>query len=170
MTTGLLSNPKAAGYFNYCPDNGAFFHEIVVDPAVEDPLPLGTAVELEAYSGPGVDNPPTYPLVQPTSTTADQLGVGIVVGGQSANSNSDGSAVPPGDIALIMARGICQVLFDATSVVGHPLVQSAATAGCLKTVVAADTLIATEIFGVALEAVTIDEGTALVWCYINKVG
>lgn len=169
MTTQLLTNPKGAGYFNYCPDNGAFYHEIVVDPEVENPLPLGTAVELEGYSGPGEDNPPTYPLVEPTSTTADSLGVGIVVGGQSANSN-DGTSVPPGDIALIMSKGICQVLFDADSTKGDVLVQSAATAGCLKTITPADTNIPSELFGVCLETVTVEEDTtALVWCYVNKV-
>lgn len=164
MTTGLLTNPKGAGYFNYCPDNGAFFHEVVVDPEVESPLPLGTLVEIENYAGQGSGNPPVVPKCQPSSTTADFYLLGVVVGGQSAYSNS-GGAVPPGDIALVMAKGICQVLFAATTTAGDPVLQSTGTAGCGETASAA---VLYKTIGTCLQSVTIESGTGLAWCYISK--
>lgn len=164
-TTGLLVNPKGAGYFNFVPDNGSLFTSIEVDPEVESALPLGTLVEIETYAGPGSSNPPTVPKCQPSSTTADFYLLGVVVGGQSAYSNS-GGAVPPGDIALVMVKGLCQVLFAATTTAGEVVVQSTGTAGCGASTA---TAVLGKTIGTCLQSVTISSGTGLAWCYISKV-
>ena len=164
MPTGQLTNAQGAGYFNAVV-NGNVTLDVEIDSAVSGSSPIGTLVELEAYAGPGTSNPPTVPLVKPSSTTADFKPLGVIVGGQSANSNS-GTAVPPGKLANVCVLGIAQVLCDATTTAGQAMIQSAATAGCAKTTGSA--VAPGQGIGVCLQAVTISSGTALVWALICK--
>ena len=164
MPNAELTNPKGAGYFNAAIEGG-YTLDFEIDSAVSGNSPVGTLVEIESYAGPGTSNPPTVPLVKPSSTTADSLCVGVITGGQSPNSNSGGS-IPPGKIANVKVVGVAQVLCDATTTAGQPLIQSAATAGCAKTTGSAVTN--GQGIGICLQSVTISSGTALVWAYICK--
>ena len=164
MPNSQLTNPAGAGYFDAVTEGGLKL-DFVIDPATSGSSPIGTVVELEAYAGPGTTNPPAVPYVKPSSTTADSLCVGVIVGGQSPNSNSGGS-VPPGKIANVQVLGLAQVLCDATTTAGQPLIQSAATAGCAKTSGSAVTN--GQGIGICLQSVTIASGTKLVWALIGK--
>ncbi len=163
MPNAQLTNPKGAGYFDIF-QNGALTLDFEINPDVEGNTPIGTLVELTTpYTGPGTGATPDVPLITPSADTADFLLVGAVVGGTTTN-NGNGTSIAPGEVANVCIAGVCQILCDATTVAGDPLIQSAATAGAAKTAAAA---VLAKTIGVALESVTIDEGTALVWCYIR---
>jgi hypothetical protein len=164
MPNAQLTNPAGAGYFDAVTEGGLSL-DFQIDSAVSGASPIGTVVELENYAGPGTSNPPTVPLVKPSSTTADSRVLGVITGGQSPNSNSGGS-VPAGKVANVRVLGLAQVLCDATTTAGQPLIQSAATAGCAKTTGSAVT--AGQGIGICLQSVTISSGTALVWALIQK--
>lgn len=157
-------NPEA-GQNEYA-QNDKFVINIEVDPTLTANLPMGTLVELESYTasitGDGVYVPPAVPVVQPSATTADFLLLGVVLGGSSR-----GSAAIPGGIAQVCVDGICQVLCDNTTTVGHPLVQSTSIAGAAHD--NSTTAVLGKTIGTALQAVTISSGTALVWSYIHKM-
>lgn len=161
MTLGVLPNPLGAGYFDGAPSIGNLHQSVKVDP-LSAALPIGTLVELEAYAGPGNNNPPTVPVVQASATTADNLLIGVITQG---TVTSAARTVAPGSAAVICTMGICQVLCDATTAVGDALIQSAATAGAAKS----GTHVIGQTVGVALQAVTISSGTALVWAYVRIV-
>lgn len=161
MASGTELNPGGAGYFNFI-ENGAEQQEYVIDPEVEGDSPFGTVVELEDYSGPGTTNPPAVPLVQPSSTDQLPSVIGVIIGGLSGYATVQ-KTVPPGKVAQVMTNGICRVLCDATTVAGDVLISSPDTAGCARTT--ADP--STRTIGLCLESVTIDSGTALVWCWVN---
>jgi hypothetical protein len=163
MTIGVLINPTGAGYFDAAPSIGNQHVQVVVD-VNSSALPKGTSVELEAYAGPGTGNPPTIPYVQASSATADSLGLGVIVGGETA---ANATSIAGGAVATVLTEGICQVLCDATTVAGYPLIQSAATSGALKCTSAGAAPTAGRGYGVALQSVTISSGTALVWAYIR---
>jgi hypothetical protein len=169
-TIGVLTAPLGA------PDvgidafsNGNYHQSFKVDPALGSNVPVGTVVEVENYAGPGTGVVPTVPLVQPSSTTADIKLVGVVTQGFSNYSNNTNS-IPPGGIAVVCFRGIAQVLCDATTTAGQALIQSAATAGAAKTIAQASLTASNlgQCLGVALQAVTISSGTALVWAMIRQ--
>lgn len=164
MPNAQLTNPAGAGYFDAVVEGGLSL-DFEIDSAVSGNSPIGTLVEIENYAGPGTSNPPTVPLIKPSSTTADSKCVGVITGGQSPNSNS-GGAVPPGKIANVKVLGVAQVLCDATTTAGQPLIQSTTTAGCAKTTGSAVT--PGQGVGICLQAVTISSGTALVWALICK--
>ena len=165
MTIGTLPNPLGAGFFDGAPSIGNYHQSVKVDPN-STALPRGTVVELEAYAGPGTNNPPTVPVVQASSTTADSLVLGVITQGPIT---SFATTVAPGSAAVVCVLGLCQVLCDATTTVGYPLIQSAATAGAAKCTSAGAAPTAGQGLGVALQAVTITSGTALVWAYIRIV-
>ena len=159
----LLPNPTGAGYFSVASYGGT---DIVVeiDSTVSGNTPLGTLVEvLTPYTGPGTAAKATPVTVQPSSTTADNLLLGVVVGG--GNQDSATAGVAPGQPAIVKAIGLAQVLMDATSVAGQAVIQSAATAGAAKCDSSAPTN--GQGIGTALQAVTISSGTALVWCLLK---
>lgn len=164
MPNAQLTNPADAGYFNAAVEGGLSL-DFKIDPAVSGNSPVGTLVEVESFAGAGSSNPGVVPLIKPSSTTADFNVIGVIKGGQSPNSNSGGS-VPPGKIAGVTVLGIAQVLCDATTTAGQAMVQSAATAGCAKTISTAVTN--GQGIGVCLQSVTISSGTALVWALIFK--
>ena len=164
MPNAQLTNPAGAGYYDAVIEGGLSL-DFEIDSTVSGNSPIGTLVELENYAGPGSSNPPTVPLVKPSSTTADGRCIGVITGGQSPNSNSGGS-VPPGKICNVKVLGLAQVLCDATTTAGQFLIQSAATAGCAKD--GSGTLVVGTVIGTALQAVTISSGTALVWALIAK--
>ena len=162
MTIGVLPNPLGAGYFDAAPSIGNYHQTVKVDTA-SAALPIGTVVELEGYAGPGTGNPPTVPVVQASATTADNLLLGVVT--QASVITSAAKTVGAGTGAVVCVMGICQVLCDATTAVGDALIQSAATAGAAKS----GTHVIGQTIGVALQAVTISSGTALVWAYVRIV-
>ena len=165
MPNAQLTNPAGAGYFDAAVI-GSLMLEVEIASTVSGNSPVGTVVEVSSpFTGPGTTNPPAVPTVIPSSTTADFKCLGVIIGGQSPNSNSGGS-VPPGKIASVQVLGIAQVLCDATTVAGQALIQSAATAGCAKTTASA--VAPGQGIGVCLQAVTIASGTALVWALIHK--
>jgi hypothetical protein len=159
MTIGVLPNPLAAGYFDGAPSIGNYHQTVKVDTA-SAALPIGTLVELEAYAGPGTGNPPTVPVVQASSTTSDYLLLGVITQG---TVTSAARTVAAGSAAVVCVMGLCQVLCDATTTVGGALIQSAATAGAA----APGTAAVGKTVGVAVQAVTISSGTALVWAYVR---
>lgn len=161
MTIGTLPNPLGAGYFDGAPSIGNYHQSVKVDTA-SAALPIGTVVELEGYAGPGTGNPPTVPVVQASATTADNLLLGVITQG---TVTSAARTVAPGTAAVVCVMGICQVLCDATTAIGDALIQSAATAGAAKS----GTHVIGQTIGVALQAVTISSGTALVWAYVRIV-
>jgi len=163
----ILPNPTGAGYFNAISYGGTTI-SIEVNSGVSGPLPFGTVVQIEPYTGPGTTNPPTVATCQPSSTTADQYILGVIVGGQTDNL-VDGNAVAPGRVAQVQVVGIAQVLCDATTTAGYPLVQSAATAGAAKCTTSGAAPTNGEGIGVALQAVTISSGTALVWALLKPM-
>lgn len=162
MTIGVLPNPVGAGYFDGSPSIGNYHQSVKVDPN-SAALPIGTVVELQGFAGPGTTNPPVVPTVQASSETADYLVLGVIQYG--SNGIGTTTSIPGGSIAVICTAGICQVLCDATTTVGASLIQSASHTGT-----AAPGSATTAPLGVALQAVTINSGTALVWAYIAKGG
>jgi hypothetical protein len=164
MPDAQLTNPTGAGYYNLV-QNGGLILDFEIDSTVSGDSPIGTLVELKGYTGPGTGPRSTPPTVVPSSTTADKLVVGVIVGGQTTNEGQ-GTSIAPGQVAQVMVAGVCQVLCDATTTEGVSLVQSAATAGCAKD--GSGTLVVGEVIGTALQAVTISSGTALVWALIGK--
>lgn len=159
--TDTLPNPTGAGYFNlptYGGDELSF--EIV---AGSGSLVKGTLVEIVTpYTGPGTAPRAAVPFVQASATTADNKLVGVIVGGESAN-DGNGTAFPAGAVVKVRTIGVAQVLCDATTTAGSTLIQSTATAGCAKT----GTAVTAQTVGIALQAVTISSGTALVWSLLK---
>ena len=167
MTIGLITNPAGAGYFDTTP-YGNYHSQYVILSTVSGSSPVGTLMEIVTpYTGPGTSNPPTVINVQPSSTSADYKLAGVLVGGGTQRAANGSSSVPAGQIATILRMGVAQILCDATTTAGNPLIQSAATAGAAKTA----STIATpgQCIGIALQAVTISSGTALVWALIDKM-
>lgn len=159
--TDTLPNPTGAGYFNLPTYGGTELSFEVASGS--SPLPRGTVVEIVTpYTGPGSNPRAAVPTVQASATTADNKLVGVIVGGEPVN-DGDGTTFPAGSVVKVRMIGIAQVLMDATSTAGSDVIQSTATAGCAKT----GTGVTGQTLGVALQAVTISSGTALVWCLLK---
>jgi hypothetical protein len=166
MTITMLPNPTGAGYYNDV-SYGAIRLQAVILSTVTGPTPVGTLMEVVTpYTGPGTSNPPTLINVQPSSTSADYKLVGVLVGGATGETANSATSVASGKVCTILIAGFAQILCDATTTAGNPLIQSAATAGAAKT---ASTVTAGQGIGTALQAVTISTGTALVWSLIKQV-
>jgi hypothetical protein len=149
--------------------NGNIHLAVKVDPALSSSVPIGTLMEIENFSGPGTGNTVTVPLCQPSSTTADNKLIGPATSGYS-NYSSNSNAIPVGQIANCCHFGIAQILMDATSTAGYPVIQSAATAGAAKCTASATTYPNTgQGVGTCLQAVTISTGTAAVWMLVKMV-
>ncbi len=152
--TDTTGNPHGAGYRNAI-TNGAILQQYV---AAED-LPLGSVVEIQDYAGPGTASPPAVPKVALSSETPDTQVIGVVVDG---DINGTG-IVPAGLVATVLIDGVCQVLADGDIVEGYPLVQSPENAGAVE----ASEVPASRTVGIALQSLVIEEGTALIWAYID---
>lgn len=167
MTIGVLPNPVGAGYFDYVTYSasiGNYHQTLPILSTVSGSTPLGTLMEIvQPYTGPGTGGSATMPTVQPSSTTADFLLLGPLAGGSTNLSANASTSVPAGKLCSILRLGVGQILCDATTTAGNPLIQSAATAGAAKTNASA---VASKTIGTALQAVTISSGTALVWASI----
>lgn len=154
----------------------------------------GTAAGVGSYPplGPTTANPggdsggsgnPTFPnnwtvqyvdLASTTSTTylaGINLGVGTLGGFASPQAlttpaNTSIPSTAPSQIVMVGKRGICQVLVDSTTTVGHTLVCSTSNIGY-----ASDSGGATRTYGtcigVVLQAVTISTQPLLCWAHIN---
>lgn len=156
-----LANPLGAGFFNFI-ETGAQLQTYEIDPDVSGDLPLGTVMEIEDYSGPGLLNPPLAPLIQPSSTSQDDNVIGVLVGGLDYASNTI-AKVPPRGVAQVLTSGICQVLCDASTTAGQPMVASPITPGCAESTATPTK----RTIGLCLQSVEISSGTALVWAYIG---
>jgi len=168
-----VANPLAGQ--NQPANTGMMIFEYGLDPALTAKVPLGTLMELEAYApSPAItgDGSYNYPIIQPSSETADLLLVGVVVGGPSLGHSPylpAGATGSPGGpvMAMVCVEGICQVLSSNTTTVGHALIQSTTVAGAAEDS-GGTTATAGKTIGTVLQAVTISSGTALVWAYIHK--
>ena len=165
MTIGVVPNPTGAGYFDGTPSIGNQHVSIELD-VNSAALPIGTVVEIEAYAGPGTSNPPTLPRIQASSETPDSLVLGVLTGGKSTGLTT---SIAGGSLGVVCVEGVCQVLCDATTTVGYPLIQSTSHTGTAMCTSAGAAPTAGQGIGVALQAVTINSGTALVWAYIRIV-
>jgi hypothetical protein len=158
----LLPNPTGAGYFNATTYGGPGDISVPILSTVSGNTPLGTLMEVVSpYTGPGTAAKAVPANVQPSSTTADNLLIGVCVGG--GNQDSATAGVPPGQTALIKSFGLAQILCDATTTAGNALIQSAATAGAAKN----GTAVTNQTVGTALQAVTIASGVKLVWALLK---
>jgi hypothetical protein len=162
----VADNPNAnpLGANNQQPTYDNRFTVFELDPGVEDPVPVGTLMQIENYTWPTSpgDGQFTPAYVEPSAAASPGYRlVGVCIGG-----SSPGSAAQPGGACMVLTEGLTQILCDASTTAGDPLEQSAATAGAAKT---ESTVTAGTGIGVALEAVTISSGTALVPAYIHKV-
>jgi len=165
MVLGVLDNPTGAGYFNV-PSYGNYHQQFTILSTVSGNSPLGTLMEIVTpYTGPGTSAISVNVNVQPSSTTADYKLVGPLVGQNTGRVANAATSVAPGALATVLRSGQSQILCDATTTAGSPLIQSAATAGAAKTNA---TPVAGQTIGIALQAVTISSGTALVWADIWK--
>ena len=136
----------------------------------------GTGAGVGTNPGPGGDATSTPYTVQEVdlsavSTTTYLAGVLLGVGTLGANAAvAPNSATLNGALLLAMVgkRGICQVLCDNTTTVGHTLIASTTST---HTGQAADSGGTTRTYGtcigVALQAVTVSAGPLLVWAHIN---
>ena len=168
MTLGVLPNSAGAGYFDYSGsfgnNYGNLHQQFEILSTVSGSTPIGTLMEIvQPYTGPGTGASPTLATVQPSSTTADFLLMGVLAGGSTNLSANASTSVPAGKVCNVLRAGVTQILMDATSTAGNPIIQSAATAGAAKTNASA---VASKTIGTALQAVTISSGTALVWASI----
>jgi hypothetical protein len=160
--TSLLPNPTGAGYFNATTYGGPGDISIPIASSVVGNTVLGTVMEVVSpYTGPGTAAKATPATCQPSSTTADNLLVGVVVGG--GNQDSATAGVPPGQVALIKSFGIAQILCDtAATTAGNALIQSAVTAGTAKN----GTAVTGQTLGTALQSIA-TAGTKLCWALLK---
>lgn len=137
----------------------------------------GTPAGVGATPGPGGDasfvTPYTYQEVDlcAVSETTYLAGVLLGVGTLGANAPiAPNSTTLNGAVlyAMVGKRGICQVLVDNTTTVGHTLVASTTST---HTGQASDSGSTTRTYGtcigVALQAVTVSSGPLLCWAHIN---
>ena len=156
--TDTLPNPTGAGFYGWV-SNGASRQEYVVNPAASSSIPLGTFMALLDYTGQGAAPHSTPPEVDVATLATVNLALGVLVAGQNLAGST---AVRPGQVASVVTGGVCQVLADATTVAGQPLIASPSVAGAVRTIASPTT----RTLGVCLQSVTISSGTALVWAYI----
>ena len=152
--TDTTNNPRGAGYGNYI-TNGAVLQQYV---AYQD-LPIGALVEIAAYNGPGDTSPPSVPYVALGSIAADGMTIGVVVAGDITGSQT----VKAGGVAVVLVRGIAQVLCDSTVTYAQFLENSNDNYGCGQSTAFPTFPVA----GMVLESVTVDAGPLPAWCFIN---
>lgn len=121
----------------------------------------------------GIGTPYTFQYVDLTATTSTTYLAGVLLGVSTLGANA---AVAPNastqnsnvQLAMVGKRGICQVLVDNTTTVGHTLVCSTTST---HTGQASDSGGSTRTYGttigVALQAVTVSAGPLLCWAHIN---
>jgi hypothetical protein len=165
----IASGNPLAGQ-NQQPTYAGVVCEWAIDPALTAAILVGMLVEFEATTiVPAGDGAYTPVYVQPSSTTADALIAGVMIGSPSVGT---ASAIPnsiaggASQVAMVLSYGVTQVLCDNTTTVGHTLIASTGTAGIAHDA-GASTGTAARTIGTALQAVTISSGTALVWAKIN---
>lgn len=137
----------------------------------------GTGAGVGSNPGPGGDagigTAYTVQEVDLTTTTTTTYLAGVLLGIGTLGANA---AVAPNSaslnnqllMAMVGKRGICQVLVDNTTTVGHTLICSTTST---HTGQASDSGGATRTYGtcigVALQAVTVSSGPLLCWAHIN---
>lgn len=146
---------------NQQPEYNVRFETYVLNPSSTATPALGQVCHfLTTTQGttPTGDGAYTPIYVDVTTTTADFLTAGIIIGGSSL-----GSIPVVGGLVMLAVEGCCQALFAATTTVGHLGIIST-TAGNLT-----DSATATlgKTMGTILQSVTISSGTALVWIHAH---
>ena len=81
-------------------------------------------------------------------------------------ANTSVSSTVPGQVVLVGKRGICQLLCDNTTTVGHTIKVSTSHIGQFSDVGSTTVTFGTTV-GIALQAVTVSAGPLLVWCSVN---
>lgn len=144
-----------------------------VPPAYSSTAPVG-----DDYGG--LSTPYTVQTVDiaAVSSTLYMAGVLLGVGTLGANSpvapnaaSAGGTTTTPrlpGQIAMVGKRGICQVLVDTTTTVGHSLTVATTSAHTgLFTDAGNTTRTFGTVIGWALQAVTVTTAPLLCWAYVN---
>ena len=103
----------------------------------------------------------------PTTTGVYLAGVCLGVGAPGQTSPVPNTIIGLNLIAMCAQDGICQVLCDSTTTIGHTLIPSTTVAGAAHDTAGTGFTVGSTI-GVALQAVTISSGTALVWANIHR--
>jgi hypothetical protein len=127
--------------------------------------------------GPGGDDdgasPYTVATVDISATSATSLLAGVILGFgalgsflQAAPNTFAPSQAGPNLTAMVGTKGICQVLCDNTTTIGHTLIPSTTHTGQVSDSGATTSTFGSTI-GVALQAVTVSSGPKLVWAKID---
>lgn len=159
------------------------WHPYAIDPGTSGSptaaIPFGSVLQFNtagvgANPGPGGDGgatPYTVAMVDIAATSTTSLFAGVFQGSSTLGATN---VVPttfaglPAQLAMAGVNGLMQVLCDATTTIGHTIIPSTTVAGAAHDSGATTSTAGTTI-GVALQAVTISSGTALVWCFIQRV-
>ena len=182
-----LTFPTAAGSSYLVPGSALMFGLTGTQGGVGSFPPLGpnTSYPGGDASGSGATGNTTFPFnwtvqyvdLASTSTTAAGglagvcLGIGSIGGFASPQNlttpaNTSVSSTVPGQVVLVGKRGICQLLCDNTTTVGHTIKVSTSHIGQFSDVGSTTVTFGTTV-GIALQAVTVSAGPLLVWCSVN---
>ncbi len=179
--------PTAAGGGYMVPGSALMYGLTGTEAGVGSYPPLGPTTSYPGGDGgqTGQTGNPTFPYnwtvqyvdIASTSTTAAGglagvcLGIGTVGGFASPQNlttpaNTAVSSTAPSQIVLVGKRGICQVLVDNTTTVGHTLKVSTSHTGQFSDNGNTTFTFGTTV-GIALQAVTISTGPLLCWAAVN---
>jgi hypothetical protein len=119
----------------------------------------------------GVTTPYTVQTVDIAATTTTTFAAGVLLGVGALGANSPVAPNTltgrlPSQVAMVGKRGLCQVLCDSTTTVGHTLIGSTSHTGQFSDSGGTTRTYGT-CFGIILQAVTISAGPLLVWAYVN---
>lgn len=179
--------PTAAGGGVMVPGTILMFGLTGTQAGVGSYPPLGPTTSYPGGDGgqTGSTGNPTFPYnwtvqyvdVASTSTTVagGLAGVALGIGSLGAfavpqnlttPSNTSISSTQPSQVVMTGKRGICQVLVDNTTTVGHTLLVSTTHSGQAHDSGGTTYTYGTH-FGIALQAVTVSTGPLLCWASIN---
>ncbi len=183
-TVANLTFPTAAGSSYLVPGSALMFGLTGTQAGVGAYPPLGPNTANPGGDSGGSGNP-TFPnnwtvqYVDLTSTSATVatglagvcLGVGTLGGfaipqNLTTPANTSISSTQASQIVMVGKRGICQLLCDNTTTVGHTIKVSTSHIGQFSDN-GSTTWTAGTTVGIALQAVTVSTGPLLVWCSVN---
>ena len=129
---------------------------------IRAPFGVGQSVQWQSFNGSqsGAASAPYYPTVALSSTTANALGVGVVIGGTTLSG-------PPviGGPLQVMIEGICVAFLDASTTLGQNLIASTTHPGQLR----GGTGTTTANFGTMIApSYTLAGQGSLQWAYIHS--
>lgn len=182
-----LTFPTASGSSYLVPGSALMFGLTGAQAGVGSFPPLGPNTSYPGGDGgqSGATGNTTFPFnwtvqyvdLASTSTTVANglagvcLGIGSIGGYASPQNlttpaNTSISSTQASQVVLVGKRGICQLLVDATTTVGHTIKVSTSHIGQFSDV-GSTTWTAGTTVGIALQAVTVSTGPLLCWCSVN---